>query len=63
MPRVVPLDALWQKPLAAALAPPGKRGAAALGFHACTKSMLAFTRALRWLISAFHKGRQVFDAI
>jgi len=48
------LDALRQQTFAAALSPTRKGGAAAFGFHAGSKTVLAFTRALRWLISAFH---------
>ena len=52
---VVPGNALWKEAFATALAPPRKSGAAALCSHTCAKTMLAFTRSLRWLISAFHK--------
>src|SRR5881394_131244 len=36
-------------------------GAAALGSHTCAKTMLAFTRSLRWLIGAFH-SRELFGS-
>jgi hypothetical protein len=58
--RVVSLDAFWQQPFAAALAPAGERGASAFGFHACAKAMLTFAGALGWLVSAFHKSEQRF---
>lgn len=51
---VVPVSPLWQQAFATALAPARKSGSAALGPHTCTKTVLAFTRSLRWLISAFH---------
>ena len=51
---VVPVNAFRKQALATALAPPGKSGAATLGSHTCAKTVLAFTRSLRWLISAFH---------
>jgi len=52
---VVAVNALWKQPFATALATARKNGAAALGSHTCAKTVLAFTRSLRWLISAFHK--------
>jgi hypothetical protein len=48
------LDALRQQTFAAALSPTSKGGTATLGFHAGSKTVLAFARALRWLIGAFH---------
>jgi hypothetical protein len=48
------LHTLRQKTFASALPPPRKSSAAAFGFHAGSKTVLAFARALRWLISAFH---------
>src|SRR5437764_15052628 len=51
---VVILDTLRQQTLASALSPTRKSGPAAFGFHAGSKTVLTFTRALRWLISAFH---------
>ena len=55
MAGVVQFNALWKQAFATALAPARKSGAAALCSHACAKTVLAFTRSLRWLISAFHK--------
>jgi len=52
---VLSANALWKQALATALAPARKSSAAALGSHAGAKTMLAFTRSFRWLISAFHK--------
>jgi hypothetical protein len=51
---VVPVNALWKEAFATALAPACKSGSAPLGSHTCAKTVLAFTRSLRWLISAFH---------
>jgi len=51
---VVILDTFWQQTFAAALSPASKSGAAAFGLHPGSKTVLAFTRALRWLVSAFH---------
>jgi hypothetical protein len=51
---VVPLNALRKQAFATALAPARKSSSAALGSHTCAKTVLAFTRSLRWLISAFH---------
>jgi hypothetical protein len=50
------LDTLRQQTLASALSPTRKGGPAAFGFHAGSKTVLTFTRALRWLISAFHSA-------
>ena len=54
MAGVVPVSALWEQAFATALATARKSGAAALRSHTCAKTVLAFTRSLRWLISAFH---------
>ena len=54
MPGVVPVNALGKQPFATALAPACKSSAAALSSHPRAKTMLAFTRSFRWLISAFH---------
>jgi len=51
---VVPVNALWEQAFATALAPARKSGATSLGSHTCAKTVLAFTRSFRWLISAFH---------
>jgi hypothetical protein len=48
-------NALREQAFATALAPARKGGAAALCFHTRAKTVLAFTRSFRWLISAFHK--------
>jgi hypothetical protein len=53
--RVVSVNTLWKQAFATALAPACKSGAAALCSHTCAKTVLVFTRPLRWLISAFHK--------
>src|SRR5262249_40371078 len=53
--RVMPANPLWKQTFATALAPACKGGAAAVCSHTCAKTVLALTRALRWLISAFHK--------
>jgi len=52
---VVYANAFWKQAFATALAPARKSGAAALCFHTRAKTVLAFTRSFRWLISAFHK--------
>jgi hypothetical protein len=49
------LNALWKQAFTTALAPPRKSGAAAFCSHTRAKTVLAFTRSFRWLISAFHK--------
>jgi hypothetical protein len=51
-------DAFRQQTFATALASAGERGAAGLGFHAGAEAVLAFARALGWLVSAFHKSEQ-----
>jgi hypothetical protein len=53
---VRPVDALWKKTLAAALAPPCQGGASGFATHARAKSMLVFAGAFGWLESAFHNG-------
>lgn len=53
--RVVPLDAFRQQTFAAALATTRERGASAFRLHARAESVLAFARALAWLIRAFHR--------
>ena len=58
VPGVMPLDTFGQEPLATALAAAGESRAAALGFHACPKTVLAFARSFRWLIGAFHKAEK-----
>jgi hypothetical protein len=56
---VVPVNSLWKQAFATALAPACKRGPAAFGSHTRAKTVLAFTRTLRWLISAFHNRELV----
>jgi hypothetical protein len=52
--RVMVLDAAWEQAFAPALAATCQRGAAAFCLHAGAKTVLAFARALGWLIRAFH---------
>ena len=54
MPRVMNLHTFGQQTLAASLSPTRESCAAALCFHARTKTMLAFARSFRCLIGAFH---------
>ena len=49
------LDAFREQALAAALSPACKYGATAFGFHAGTKTVLAFACSLGGLVSPFHK--------
>jgi hypothetical protein len=56
MASVMILDTLRQQTLAASLSPTRKNGAAALCFHARTKTMLAFARSFRCLVGAFHRA-------
>jgi len=56
--RVMALDPFWQESLAATLTSPRKRCAAAFRAHPRAKTVLTFTRPLRWLISAFHKAEK-----
>jgi len=58
--RVMPLDALRQQTLAAALPSAGERGAPTFTLHACTKPVLAFTRTFGWLVRAFHETEKWF---
>jgi hypothetical protein len=62
VPRVMQLHALWQQALAALLTPPRESRASTFAFHAGAKSVLTFTRAFGWLISAFHIRRKVSAA-
>ena len=55
MARVMSLDAFREQALAAALSPACKYRATAFGFHAGTKTMLAFACSLGGLVSPFHK--------
>jgi hypothetical protein len=52
---VVNLNAFREQTLATALPTARQRGTARLCLHTRTKSMLAFARSLRWLVSPFHK--------
>jgi hypothetical protein len=47
-------DALGQETLSSALPPTGKGSPATFRFHPRAKTVLAFARAFRWLVSAFH---------
>jgi hypothetical protein len=55
VPGVGDLDTLGQQAFATALATAAQNRAAALRFHSSAKTELALTRALAWLIGAFHK--------
>ena len=55
MARVMSLDAFGKQALATALSPACKYRATAFGFHAGTKTMLAFACSLGGLVSPFHK--------
>ena len=54
MAGVMILDTFRQQTFAASLSPTRESGAAALCFHARTKTMLAFACSFRCLIGAFH---------
>jgi hypothetical protein len=56
------LDAFREQALAAALPPAGKCRATAFGFHAGTKTVLAFACSLRGLVSPFHKTEKLWWA-
>ena len=56
---VVSVNAFRQQTFPTALPPARKSGAAAPCSHTCAKTVLAFTRSLRWLISAFHNREPV----
>jgi hypothetical protein len=58
MPGVMEFRALGKKTLSAALTAPCKRGASAFRPHPGPKTVLTFARALRWLVSAFHKAEK-----
>jgi len=53
--RVVKIDAFGQQSFPSTLTASGKSGTATFGLHARAESVLAFARALRWLVGAFHK--------
>ena len=55
VPGVWDLDTLGQQAFATALAPAAQNRAATLRFHSSAKTELALTRALAWLVGAFHK--------
>jgi hypothetical protein len=61
--RVVHFHTLWEQAFAAALTAACQRCATAFCFHAGTKTMLAFARALGWLVGAFHKTENRLGAI
>jgi hypothetical protein len=62
MARVMSLDAFGKQALAAALSPARKYRATAFGFHASTKTMLAFACSLGGLVSPFHKTDKAWVA-
>jgi len=53
------LDAFWQQTFAAALPPARKDRATAFGPHPGTETVLTFACSLRWLVSPFHKRREL----
>jgi hypothetical protein len=53
------LDTARKQAFAAALAAARKCGAAAFRLHAGAKTVLAFARALAWLICPFHKAAEL----
>ena len=55
---VVSVNAFRQQTFPTALPPARKSGAAAPCSHTCAKTVLAFTRSLRWLVSPFHKTEE-----
>ncbi len=64
VPGVWDLDTLGQQAFATALAPAAQNRAATLRFHSSAKTELALTRALAWLVGAFHKiGKMEPDRI
>jgi hypothetical protein len=52
------IDTFGKEPFPPALPAPRKRGAPAFRPHPGTKTVLAFARSLRWLVSAFHKAEK-----
>jgi hypothetical protein len=54
MPGVMIFHAFGKQAFATPLPAPGQNGSSALGFHPCTKAMLAFAGPFRWLVSSFH---------
>ena len=52
-------DTAWKQTFAAALPATGERGAAAFRLHARAKPVLAFARALAWLVCPFHKAAEL----
>jgi hypothetical protein len=54
MADVMPVNALGKQSFATALPPARQSGPSALGLHPRAKTVLAFTRSFRWLVSAFH---------
>ena len=51
------LNAFWQQPFPSALTPACEGGATALCLHARAKTVLLFSGAFGWLVSAFHKSK------
>jgi len=58
MARVVSLDPFWEQTFATALPPARQRGTTGFCLHPCPKSVLAFARSLRWLVSPLHKTKK-----
>jgi hypothetical protein len=58
VPGVGDLDTLGQQAFATALATAAQDRAATLRFHSSAKTELALTRALAWLVGAFHKSEK-----
>jgi hypothetical protein len=61
--RVVALDAAREQTFPASLASACERSLAALCPHTCAESMLAFARALAWLIGSLHTPPNSLGAI
>jgi len=53
--REMALNAFRQQPFPPALTPARERGPAAFRLHARAKTVLLFSGAFGWLVSAFHK--------
>ena len=62
MTREMFLDAFWEQAFAAAATAARQDSPASLGFHPRTKTVLAFARSLRWLVSPFHKIEELILA-
>ena len=59
MPGVGDFDTLGQQAFAAALAAAAENCTPALGLHPGAKAELSLSRALAWLIGAFHKSERM----